>query len=66
MIDNPSKNILEILSGPSIFGSFIFFQKFKVGNEMLSPHYIEHKILRKLDDPEFISLLTVLQKVVLL
>ena len=51
MIDNPSKNILEILSGPSIFGSFIFFQKFKIGGEMLSPHYIEHKILRKLDDP---------------
>lgn len=51
MIDNPSKNILEISRGPSIFGSFIFFQKFKIGNEMLSPHYIEHRILRKLDDP---------------
>ena len=47
MIDNPNKDILDI----SIFGVFIFSKKFKVGGQMISPNYIEHKILRKMNDP---------------
>jgi len=47
MIDNPNKDILDI----SIFGVFIFSKKFKVGGQMISPNHIEHKILRKMNDP---------------
>jgi len=47
MVDNPNKNILDI----SIFGVFIFSKKFKVGGQMISPNHIEHKILRKMNDP---------------
>ena len=51
MIDSPGKDILEISGGPSIFGASIFLKKFKVGDQMISPNYIEHKILRKMNDP---------------
>ena len=46
MIENPNKNILEIS-----FGHAIWLTRFKVGEEMVSLYEIEHKILKKLNDP---------------
>ena len=60
MIENPSTNILEIS-----FGHLIWLTKFDVGLKKISLYEIEHKILRKLDS-EFILLLVVDQKAVLL
>ena len=47
MIDNPGKNILDI----GVIGPEIFLKKFKVGGNKISPHFIEHKLLRKMNDP---------------
>ena len=47
MIDNPGKNILDI----GLIGPEIFLKKFKVGGNKISPHFIEHKLLRKMNDP---------------
>ena len=46
MIDNPEKNILDISMGHAIW-----FTKFKVGGKNISLYKIEHKILRKMNDP---------------
>jgi len=47
MIENPEKDILDI----SFIGHHIFSNKFKVAHQMISPNYIEYKILRKMNDP---------------
>ena len=47
MVDNPGQNILDI----GYIGHDVFLKKFKIGNQKLSPLYIENKILRKMDDP---------------
>ena len=47
MLENPEKNILDI----SLFGPLIFLKKYLVGGKKISPNYIEHKILRKMNDP---------------
>ena len=46
MIDNPEKDILDISMGHAIW-----FTKFKVGKKRISLYKIEHKILRKMNDP---------------